>query len=120
MHGIHETTGYLELFIRNLLDEKNELHNRAMHISGMLEKEVGIGSEKVDIGSKEVDIENVKVDIRNKLNCLPDSIFEYKKATIEDVDELVRTRIIVLRAANCTLIQNTADRELRIILWNYL
>jgi len=31
---------------------------------------------------------------------LPDHIFEYKKATIEDIDELVRTRIIVLRAAN--------------------
>lgn len=26
--------------------------------------------------------------------------FEYKKAVIEDIDELVRTRIIVLRAAN--------------------
>ena len=26
--------------------------------------------------------------------------FEYKKATIEDIDELVRTRIMVLRAAN--------------------
>lgn len=34
------------------------------------------------------------------LNCLPDSIFEYKRATIADIDELVRTRIIVLRAAN--------------------
>ena len=34
------------------------------------------------------------------LNCLPDNIFEYKKASIEDIDELVRTRIIVLRAAN--------------------
>ena len=34
------------------------------------------------------------------LNCLPDDIFEYKKASIEDIDELVRTRIIVLRAAN--------------------
>lgn len=29
-----------------------------------------------------------------------DRMFEYKKATIEDIDELVRTRIIVLRAAN--------------------
>ncbi len=27
-------------------------------------------------------------------------IYEYKKATIEDIDELVRTRITVLRAAN--------------------
>ncbi|MCM1091911.1 MAG: transglutaminase family protein [Muribaculum sp.] len=34
------------------------------------------------------------------LNCLPDTIFEYKRATIEDIEELVRTRIIVLRAAN--------------------
>lgn len=33
-------------------------------------------------------------------NCLPDSIFEYKMATVEDIDELVRTRSIVLRAAN--------------------
>ena len=35
-NGIHETTEYLELFLRNLLlDEKNELHNRSMHISEM-------------------------------------------------------------------------------------
>ena len=34
------------------------------------------------------------------LNCLPDSIYEYRKASIEDIDELVRTRIMVLRAAN--------------------
>jgi fido (protein-threonine AMPylation protein) len=34
-NGVHETTEYLEVFLRNLLlDEKNELHNRAMHISG--------------------------------------------------------------------------------------
>ena len=33
--GIHETTEYLEAFLRNLLlNEKNELHNRNLHISG--------------------------------------------------------------------------------------
>ena len=33
--GIHETTEYLELFLRNLLlNEENEQHNRVMHISG--------------------------------------------------------------------------------------
>ena len=33
-NGIHETTEYLELFLRNLLlDERHELHNRSMHIS---------------------------------------------------------------------------------------
>ena len=34
------------------------------------------------------------------MNCPPDSIFDYKRATMEDIEELVRTRIIVLRAAN--------------------
>ena len=33
--GVHETTEYLEAFLRNLLlDEKNELCNRNLHISG--------------------------------------------------------------------------------------
>ena len=42
--GIHETTEYLEAFLRNLLlNEKNELHNRNLHISGLLNE------EKVDI-----------------------------------------------------------------------
>ena len=44
--GIHETTEYLEAFLRNLLlNEKNELHNRNFHISGLLNE------EKVDIES---------------------------------------------------------------------
>ena len=48
-NGVHETTEYLELFLRNLLlDEKNELHNRSMHISGMF-TEVDSEKGKVDI-----------------------------------------------------------------------
>ena len=59
--GIHETTEYLEAFLRNLLlNEKNELHNRNLHISGLLNE------EKVDIGDRKVDIENEKVDIQDK------------------------------------------------------
>ena len=51
--GIHETTEYLEAFLRNLLlNEKNELHNRNLHISGLLnEEKVDIQTPKVDIGS---------------------------------------------------------------------
>ena len=31
--GIHETTEYIEIFLRNLLlDEKHELHNQDLHI----------------------------------------------------------------------------------------
>lgn len=34
-NGIHETTEFLELFLRNLLlNENHPLHNRALHISG--------------------------------------------------------------------------------------
>ena len=61
-NGVHETTEYLELFLRNLLlDEKNELHNRSMHISGMFE---------------EVDIQSAKVDIRNKMLSYSSAISE--------------------------------------------
>ena len=61
--GIHETTEYLEAFLRNLLlNEKNELHNRNLHISGLL------NNEKVDIESEKVDIENKKVDIESLLS----------------------------------------------------
>ena len=61
-NGVHETTEYLELFLRNLLlDEKNELHNRSMHISGRF-AEVDIESVKVDIESGEVEL-----SVRQKL-----------------------------------------------------
>lgn len=61
--GIHETTEYLEVFLRNLLlNEKNELYNRDLHISGLLT------SEKVDIESKKVDIQSEKVDIESALS----------------------------------------------------
>ena len=49
-NGIHEATEYLKMFLRNLLlEEKHELHNRAMHISGCFEQKVNIEAEKVDI-----------------------------------------------------------------------
>lgn len=58
---IHETTEYLEVFLRNLLlNEKNELHNRNLNISALFNnRKVDIGSEKVDIQDKKVDIESV-------------------------------------------------------------
>lgn len=67
---IHETTEYLEVFLRNLLmNENNELHNRDLHISGLLNAEkVDIESKKVDIGSGKVDIQDKKVDIESVLS----------------------------------------------------
>ena len=68
--GIHETTEYLEAFLRNLLlNEKNELHNRNLHISGLLnEEKVDIGDAKVDIENEKVDIQDEKVDIESVLS----------------------------------------------------
>ncbi|WP_368077826.1 hypothetical protein [uncultured Agathobaculum sp.] len=44
------------------MNEENELHNRNLHISGLLNE------EKVDIGNAKVDIENEKVDIESVLS----------------------------------------------------
>ena len=61
--GIYETTEYLEAFLRNLLlDEKNELHNRNLHISGLLNR------EKVDIKDIKVYIQTPKVDIESAIS----------------------------------------------------
>ena len=67
---INETTEYLEVFLRNLLlNEKNELHNRNLHISGLLnDTKVDIQDKKVDIQDKKVDIGDGKVDIESVLS----------------------------------------------------
>ena len=73
--GIHETTEYLEVFLRNLLlNEHNELRNRNLHIRGFFSPEkvdirdakVDIQDKKVDINGKKVDIQDSKVDIGTK------------------------------------------------------
>ena len=82
-NGIHETTEYLELFLRNLLlNEKNELHNRTMHISGKFAEKtkVDIETEKVANKDTKVDIESIKVDIRRRLVDFSGNI---SKKTIE-------------------------------------
>ena len=67
--GIHETTEYLEVFLRNLLlNEKNELLNRNLHISRLFnEEKVDIQDWEVDIQDQKVDIQDEKVDIENLL-----------------------------------------------------
>jgi fido (protein-threonine AMPylation protein) len=72
-NGIHETAEYLDLFLRNLLlDEKNELHNRSMHISGLL------NGTKADIEEQKSDIEEVKADIKEQKS---------------DIEELLHTKL---------------------------
>jgi fido (protein-threonine AMPylation protein) len=67
--GIHETTEYLELFLRNLLlGEQNPLHNRTLHISGAFKEteKPYIEMGKPDIQDGKSDIEALKADIDNR------------------------------------------------------
>lgn len=76
--GIHETTEYLELFLRNLLlGEHNVLKNRYLHIRWSEIKQ-DIEDEKQDIGDKKQDIQNEKQDI------------EGRKQDIEDLNQDIR------------------------------
>ena len=85
--GIHETTEYLELFLKNLLlNENNELHNRDLHISGLLEsKKVDIDEKKVDIETEKVDIQSKKVDIEN---LFPEKTKDFSIRTIVHIHRL--------------------------------
>ncbi|MDD3220811.1 MAG: Fic family protein [Lachnospiraceae bacterium] len=57
--GVHETTYFLELFLKNMMmGEQNPLHNRAMHISGSF-----YDPEKLDIVREKPDIVRGKPDI---------------------------------------------------------
>ena len=60
-NGVHETTEYLEVFLRNLLlNENHPLHNRTLHISGTFK-----GSEKANIGVEKANIETEKANIED-------------------------------------------------------
>lgn len=82
-NGVHETTEYLELFLRNLLlDEKNELHNRSMHISRKL-----TDFAKADIDMQKANIEGEKADIESKLSNIDDAIISKTKEHIVSLYE---------------------------------
>lgn len=68
-NGIHETTEFLEVFLRNLLlDENHPLHNRTLHISGTFKE-----TEKPNIETTKPDIDTLKADI--------ETVFQTKTAS---------------------------------------
>lgn len=75
-NGIRETTEYLEVFLRNLLlNEKNELKNRYMHIRWHSKQD--IGEQKQDIREQKQDID-ITVRVGNKTrNHIQDLYEEY-------------------------------------------
>lgn len=90
---IYETTEYLEVFLRNLLlNEENELHNRNLHVSELLNNtKVDIETEKVDIQDTKVDIETEKVDVHDTKVDIGTVLIE------KDCDFSVKTTIHVYR-----------------------
>ena len=75
------------MFLKNLLlNENNELHNRDLHISGLLEsKKVDIDEKKVDIETEKVDIQSKKVDIEN---LFPEKTKDFSIRTIVHIHRL--------------------------------
>ena len=94
-HEIHETTEYLELFLRNLLlDEKNLLQNRLMHVDY---KEMLVREPKIEYKTSEANIENRKVNIQlEKVNIgmFGEKISGISKKTIQHMEELLERNII--------------------------
>ena len=88
-HEIHETTEYLELFLRNLLlDEKNLLQNRLMHVDY---KEMLVREPKIEYKTSEANIENRKVNIQlEKVNIgmFGEKISGISKKTIQHMEQL--------------------------------
>lgn len=71
-NGIHETTEYLEMFLRNLLlNENHPLHNRTLHINGTFKEreKVNIDAKKANIDSKKVNIEDTWTEADKKFSA---------------------------------------------------
>lgn len=90
--NIHETTVYLEKFIKNLLlGETNELKNRYLHINGLFEENVGVNEENV--GANE---ENVGVNLNKTQKKIVERMKNNPSITIGEMAEYagVETRTI--------------------------
>ncbi len=96
-NGIHETTEFLEVFLRNLmLNERHPLHNRTLHISGAFKREnPDIGALKPDIGALKPDIGDLKPDI----GALKPDIGDLKPDIEKIFHPKTANQILVLREA---------------------
>ncbi|EHO16650.1 hypothetical protein HMPREF9623_01349 [Stomatobaculum longum] len=93
--GIHETTAFLELFLRNLLlNEHHPLRNRTLHISWSNDEAMkpDIGTKKPDIGEVKPDIESERPDIDEKKPDIgaakPDIMAEFLPKTAGNIRKL--------------------------------
>ena len=70
--GVHETTEYLELFLRDLLlGESNPLQNRTMHISGVFKQDSkGAKQDAIDVKQDFDKLTSAGVSVRSSNNIL--------------------------------------------------
>lgn len=66
------------------MNEKNQLHNRNLHINGILNKgKVDIDDVKVDIRNVKVDIESAEVDSSDRKEDI-ENVFSEKDSNLTD------------------------------------
>ena len=111
-NGIHETTEFLEVFLRNLLlNENHPLHNRILHISGTFKE-----PEKVNIDSEKVNIENKKVNIEEDFTAKTASHVRKLQEALGKEIVFGRSdvqRVLDLKPTRCTaLLRDMAEHEL--------
>ena len=93
--NIHETTVYLEKFLRNLLlGEKNELKNRYLHVCGAFEENVGVnvGVNDKNVGVKLNKTQNKIVElISNNQHCTIEEMAKYANVETRTIERNLKT-----------------------------
>ena len=100
-NGIHETTEYLELFLRNLLlNENNPLHNRELHVRCPLNfnEKANIDSEKANIDSEKANIDSEKANIDIENSDVEESLSTKTIEHIKKLKEVFATEKVFGRA----------------------
>ena len=100
-NGIHETTEYLELFLRNLLlNENNPLRNRELHVRCPLNlyEKANIDTEKANIDTKKANIDSEKANIDIENSDVEESLSTKTIEHIKKLKEVFATEKVFGRA----------------------
>ncbi len=96
--NIHETTVYLEKFIKNLLlGETNELKNRYLHINGLFEENVGVNEKNVGVNEKNVGVKLNKTQtkivelMKNNLNITIEEMAKHAGVEARTIERNIKT-----------------------------
>lgn len=116
-NGIHETTEYLEVFLRNLLlDENYPLHNRTLHISGTFKE-----PEKANIDSKKANIDPKKVNIEDVLTAKTASHIQKLREALGTQTAFGRSdvqRVLGLKPTRSSvMLARAAESSLRLLMY---